>query len=44
MLENYTNLSPHFLVASLIASSAALGVGLVAAFRLLPSLPANCRN
>ena len=37
MLENYTNLSPHFLVASLIASSAALGVGLVAAFRLLPS-------
>ena len=37
MLENYTNLSPHFLVASLIASGAALGVGLVAAFRLLPS-------
>jgi len=36
MLENYTNLSPHFLAASLIASSAALGVGLVAAFRLLP--------
>ena len=24
MLENYTNLSPHFLVASLIASGAAL--------------------
>lgn len=38
MLENYTNLSPHFLIASLIASSAALGVGLVTAFRLLPQL------
>ncbi len=37
MLENYTNLSPHFLVASLIASGAALGVGLVTAFRLLPA-------
>ena len=37
MLENYTNLSPHFLAASLIASSAALGIGLVAAFRLLPA-------
>ncbi len=36
MLENYTNLSPQFLVASLIASSAALGIGLVAAYRLLP--------
>lgn len=37
MLENYTNLSPHFLMASLIASGAALGVGLVAAFRLIPA-------
>jgi len=36
MLENYTNLSPHFLIMSLIASSAALGVGLVIAFRLMP--------
>jgi hypothetical protein len=41
MLENYTNLSPHFLAASLIASSAALGVGLVAAFRLLPAYRRN---
>ena len=36
MLENYTNLSPHFLLASFIASGAALGIGLVTAFRLLP--------
>lgn len=36
MLENYTNLSPHFLLASLIASGTALGIGLVSAFRLLP--------
>ena len=36
MLENYTNLSAHFLLASLIASSAALGIGLVIAFRLVP--------
>jgi len=36
MLENYTNLSSHFLMMSLIASSAALGVGLVIAFRLMP--------
>ncbi len=36
MLENYTNLSTHFLVASLLASSAALGIGLVIAFRLVP--------
>lgn len=36
MLENYTNLSTHFLIASLIASGAALGVGLVVAFRLIP--------
>ena len=36
MLENYTNLSPVFLITSLIASSAALGIGLVIAFRLLP--------
>jgi hypothetical protein len=36
MLENYTNLSTHFLMMSLIASSAALGVRLVIAFRLLP--------
>lgn len=38
MLENYTNLSAHFLLASLVASSAALGIGLVIAFRLLPRL------
>ena len=38
MLENYTNLSPVFLITSLIASSAALGIGLVIAFRLLPQL------
>jgi hypothetical protein len=37
MLENYTNLSPQFLIASLIASGLGLGVGLVTAFRLLPS-------
>jgi len=36
MLENYTNLSQHFLLASLIASSAALGIGLVIALRLMP--------
>ena len=36
MLENYTNLSPHFLLTSLLASGAALGIGLVAAYRLLP--------
>lgn len=36
MLENYTNLTPHFLITSLIASSAALGIGLVIAFRLMP--------
>ena len=36
MLENYTNLSPHFLLTSLIASSVALGIGLVIAFRLVP--------
>ena len=36
MLENYTNLSPHFLLTSLLASGAALGVGLVVAYRLLP--------
>jgi hypothetical protein len=36
MLENYTNLSTHFLIMSLIASGAALGVGLVIAFRLMP--------
>ena len=36
MLENYTNLSPVFLITSLIASSAALGIGLVIAFRLMP--------
>ncbi len=38
MLENYTNLSPVFLITSLIASSAALGIGLVIAYRLLPQL------
>lgn len=36
MLENYTNLSQTFLLTSLIASSAALGIGLVIAFRLVP--------
>ncbi len=36
MLENYTNLSPHFLLASLIASSLGLGIGLVFALRLIP--------
>jgi hypothetical protein len=36
MLENYTNLSPHFLITSLLASSVALGVGLIVAYRLLP--------
>ena len=41
MLENYTNLSPHFLLASLIASSAALGIGLVTALRLLPDYRKN---
>ncbi len=38
MLENYTNLSPVFLITSLIASSVALGIGLVIAYRLLPQL------
>lgn len=38
MLENYTNLSPAFLLTSLIASSAALGIGFVIAFRFLPAL------
>ena len=38
MLENYTNLSPVFLITSLIASSVALGIGLVIADRLLPQL------
>ncbi|HEV8159902.1 MAG TPA: hypothetical protein VGP58_12785 [Pyrinomonadaceae bacterium] len=37
MLENYTNLSSLFLMTSLIASSAALGIGLVIALRLLPT-------
>lgn len=36
MLENYTNLSAHFFLLSLIVSSAALGVGLVIALRLMP--------
>ena len=36
MIENYTNLSPYFLMTSLIASSAALGIGLVIAYRFLP--------
>ena len=36
MLENYTNISPHFLLTSLLASGAALGIGLVVAYRLLP--------
>ncbi|MBA3632485.1 MAG: hypothetical protein H0W58_06720 [Acidobacteria bacterium] len=36
MLENYTNLSPVFLITSLIASSAAFGIGLLIAYRLLP--------
>lgn len=36
MLENYTNLSTHFLLASLIASSLGLGIGLVFALRLIP--------
>jgi hypothetical protein len=41
MLENYTNLSPHFLLTSLLASGLGLGVGLVVAFRLLPQLRRN---
>ncbi len=36
MLENYTNLSGNFLLTSLIASSAALGIGFVIAWRFLP--------
>lgn len=36
MLENYTNLTPQFLITSLLASSAALGIGLVIAYRFLP--------
>jgi hypothetical protein len=36
MLENYTNLSPAFLLTSLIAASAAFAVGVVIAFRFLP--------
>lgn len=35
MLENYTNLSQTFLLTSLIASSAALGIGFVIAWRFL---------
>ena len=36
MLENYTNLSQTFLLTNLIASSSALGIGFVIAFRFLP--------
>lgn len=36
MLENYTNLSQTFLLTSLIASSAALGIAFVIGFRFLP--------
>ena len=36
MLENYTNLSQTFLLTSLLASSAALGISFVIAWRFLP--------
>jgi len=36
MLENYSNLSPTFLITGLALSGAALGIGLAVAFRLLP--------